>query len=48
MAYGGLSFMTTKTAKMVSFWNIWSVFHLTTHEKRKTDQNYKKNIQNIA
>ena len=31
-----------KTAKMVSFGNIWSVFHLTTHEKRKTDQNYKK------
>jgi hypothetical protein len=30
------------TAKMVSFGNIWSVFHLTTHEKRKTDQNYKK------
>jgi len=27
---------------MVSFGNIWSVFHLTTHEKRKTDQNYKK------
>jgi hypothetical protein len=31
-----------KTAKIVSFGNIWSVFHLTTHEKRKTDQNYKK------
>ena len=31
-----------KTAKMLSFGNIWSVFHLTTHEKRKTDQNYKK------
>jgi hypothetical protein len=29
-----------KTAKMVSFGNIWSVFHLTTYEKRKTDQNY--------
>jgi hypothetical protein len=27
---------------MVSFGNIWSVFHLTTHEKRETDQNYKK------
>jgi hypothetical protein len=31
-----------KTAKMVSFGNIWSVFHLTTHEKWKTDQNYTK------
>ena len=31
-----------KTAKMVSVGNIWNVFHLTTHEKRKTDQNYKK------
>jgi hypothetical protein len=27
---------------MVSFGTIWNVFHLTTHEKRKTDQNYKK------
>ena len=27
---------------MVSLENIWSVFHLTTHEKRKTDRNYKK------
>jgi hypothetical protein len=27
---------------MVSFGNIWSIFHLTTHEKRETDQNYKK------
>jgi hypothetical protein len=31
-----------KTAKRVHFGNIWSVFHLTTHEQRKTDQNYKK------
>ena len=36
-----------KTAKVVSFGNIWSVFHLTTHEKRKTDQNYQKKTYKI-
>ena len=37
-----LNSMTTNNCKkIVSFGDIWSVFHLTTHEKRKTDQNYK-------